>query len=276
MVNVNDPQEWLQLAVNAGDEFLVTVARFLPKLIGAIAILVVGWLAAKLLRRITNKVLSSTGFLAVFDTHGINASLRKAGVSSTLGDFVAAFVFWATIILSVVSATETLGWSILSSTLRDLLTYAPHLVGGVIVLVLALVLSNPVTAFVGSMLSELNVPFKDSAARLAGWLVVVLGVFLAIDQIGIDLTFLTANIHLVVAGVIAAFVLSFGIGCKGVVANLVAGFYTRQIFQEGQEVFIGKQKAKVKSLNEVSVVFETEKGDLIVPNNQLLTKSDEA
>ena len=276
MVNVIDPQEWLQLAVNAGDEFLVTVARFLPKLIGAIAILVVGWLAAKLLRRITNKVLSSTGFLAVFDTHGINASLRKAGVSSTLGDFVAAFVFWATIILSVVSATETLGWSILSSTLRDLLTYAPHLVGGVIVLVLALVLSNPVTAFVGSMLSELNVPFKDSAARLAGWLVVVLGVFLAIDQIGIDLTFLTANIHLVVAGVIAAFVLSFGIGCKGVVANLVAGFYTRQIFQEGQEVFIGKQKAKVKSLNEVSVVFETEKGDLIVPNNQLLTKSDEA
>jgi hypothetical protein len=142
--------------------------------------------------------------------------------------------------------------------------------------VLALLVSKPAKAFVSSLLSELNVPFRDSAARLTGWLVVVIGVFLAIDQIGIDLTFLTANIHLVVAGIVAAFVLSFGIGCKGVVANLVAGFYTRQIFQEGQEVFIGKQKAKVKSLNEVSVLFEREKGDLVVPNNQLLSKSDEA
>jgi hypothetical protein len=264
------------MAVNAGDEFFATVARFLPKLIGAIAILVVGWLAAKLLRRITKKLLSWTGLPAIFETHGINESFRKAGVKATFGDFVAAVVFWVTIILSVVSATETLGWPVVSSTLRDLLAWVPHLLGGFIVLVLALLVSKPVTAFVSSLLSELNVPFKESAARLTGWLAVVLGAFIAIEQIGIDLTFLTANIHLVVAGLVAAFVLSFGIGCKGVVANLVAGFYTRQIFQEGQEVFIGKQKAKVKSLNEVSVVFETEKGDLIVPNNQLLTKSDEA
>lgn len=276
MMNLVDPQEWLQLAVNAGDEFLTTVARFLPNLIGAIAILVVGWLAAKLLRRITKKLLSWTRLPAIFDSHGIDESFRKAGVNATCGDFVAAFVFWVTMILSIVSATETMGWSIASNTLRDLLAYAPHILGGVIVLVLALLVSRPVNAFVSSLLSEINVPFKDSAARIAGWLVVVLGVFLAIEQIGIDLTFLTANIHLVVAGVVAAFVISFGIGCKGVVANLVAGFYTRQIFEEGQEVFIGRQKAKVKSLNEVSVVFETEKGDLIVPNNQLLSKSDGA
>ncbi len=276
MANLIDPQDWLQIAVNAGNEFLTTVARFLPKLFGAIAILMVGWLAAKLLRRITKKLLSWTGVLAIFDTHGINESFRKAGVNATFGDFVAAFVFWVTLILTVVSATETLGWTVVSSTLRDLVAYGPHLLGGVLVLVLALLMSRPVNAFVSSVLSELNVPFRESAARITGGLVVVLGIVLAIDQIGIDLTFLTANIHLVVAGLVAAFVVSFGIGCKGIVANLVAGFYTRQIFQEGQEVFIGKQKAKVKSLNEVSVVFETEKGDLIVPNNQLLTKSDEA
>ncbi len=266
----------MQVAVNAGNEFLATVARFLPKLVGAIAILVVGWLAAKLLRRISKKLLSWTGLLAVFDTHGIDESFRKAGVKGTLGDFIAAFVFWVTMVLSVVSATEILGWPVVSSTLRDLLAYAPHLLGGIIVLVLAMLVSKPVAAFVSSLLSALDVPFKESAARLAGWLVVVVGIFLAVEQIGIDLTFLTANIHILVAGLVAALVLSFGIGCKGVVANLVAGFYTRQIFQEGQEVFIGKQRAKVKSLNEVSVVFETEKGDLVVPNNQLLTKSGEA
>jgi hypothetical protein len=276
MVNLVDPQDWLQLAVSAGDEFFVTVARFLPKLVGAIAILVVGWFAASLLRRITKKLLSWSGLLAMLRTHGIDESFHKAGIKGTFGDFVAAFVFWTIIILSIVSATETLGWTVASSMLRDLLAYAPRLLGGALVLVLALLVSKPTRAFVGSILSELNVPFKDSAARLSGWLVVVLGVFIAIDQVGIDLTFLTANIHLVVAGFVAAFVLSFGFGCKSTVANLIAGYYTRQIFQEGQEVFIGKQRAKVKSLNEVSVVFETEKGDLIVPNNQIMTKSDEA
>ena len=140
-------------------------------------------------------------------------------------------------ILSVVSATEALGWPVVSSTLRDLLAYAPHLLGGVIVLLLALLVAKPAGAILSSLLSALNMPFKESAERLTGWLVILIGVLLAIDQIGIDLTFLTANIHIVVAGVVAAFVLSFGIGCKGVVANLVAGLYTRQIFQEGQKIF---------------------------------------
>ena len=275
-MNIMGPQDWLQIVVNAGNEFLATAARFLPKLIGAMAILVVGWLAAKLLRSITKKLLSWTGLLAILDTQGVDESFHKAGVNATFGDFIAAFVFWTTMILSAVSATETLGWPVVSSTLRDLLAYAPHFLGGAILLVLALLVSKPVAAFVSSLLSALDVPFKESAARLAGWSVVVVGIFLAIEQIGIDLTFLTANIYIVVAGLVATLVLSFGMGCKGVVANLVAGFYTRQIFQEGQEVFIGKQRAKVKSLNEVSVIFETEKGDLVVPNNQILTKSNEA
>jgi small-conductance mechanosensitive channel len=101
----------------------------------------------------------------------------------------------------------------------------------------------------------------------------ILGVIVATTQLGIDLSFLTANIHLLVAGIIAFLAISLGLGSRTIAANLLAGFYTKQIFETGQEVFIANQKAKVKSVNDVCVIFTTEKGELVVPNERLMSKA---
>ena len=82
--------------------------------------------------------------------------------------------------------------------------------------------------------------------------------------------FLNNNITIFISGFVAIVALSMGLGTRSIAANLVAGYYIRKLFKEGQEVVLCGVKGKIKRINNINVVIEAESEELAVPNNEII------
>ena len=88
--------------------------------------------------------------------------------------------------------------------------------------------------------------------------------------LGLDVTIITANITLIIAGVVAILVLSLGLGSRTAAANLINGYYTKQLFKKGATVNLSGFKGKVKEVNSVAIILESNEGEIIIPNEAAL------
>ena len=75
-----------------------------------------------------------------------------------------------------------------------------------------------------------------------------------------------------IGGFVAIVALSMGLGARSIAANLIAGYYIRTLFKEGQDVELCGVKGKITRINNINVVLKTKSGELIVPNNKIIEK----
>jgi hypothetical protein len=263
----NNMQEVL---LSAADSFFSTFAGYVPSIIGALAIFIIGLIISSVLRGTTKKVLDWTGFSRATDKAELNSSLQKVGIKKTLSGMLAALVYWIVFLIFLTAAFETLGLQIVVTTLNDLIAYLPNVIIAAITIVLALLLGRFVKGLVLAGLEQLNISFGGVVASIAEVFVVLFGAAIAASQLGLDVTIITANVTLIIAGVIAVLVLSLGLGSRTAAANLVNGYYTKQIFKKGSTVNLGGYRGKIKEVNNVAVVLEVNGEEIIIPNEEAL------
>ena len=94
---------------------------------------------------------------------------------------------------------------------------------------------------------------------------ILLVVVTAINKLGIDTALLNNTIILLIAGLIAGAALSFGLGARSAVANLIAAHYLQSVVRVGLHVKLGHIQGKVVAMTPVSIVLETEEGRVVIP-----------
>lgn len=259
-----------------GAEFISAAESVLPRLVGAALLLALGWIVSRILRRVTVKLFGWSRVASLVDRSGLSESLERAGIGARLGELVGAFVSFLVFLVFLSAAADVMGWTVVSETLAMLTAYVPNLLAAGLILALALIVSRPAHAFFQALLGELDVPFAAGVASGARGAILIAGSFVALRQIGIDTRFLDSNVYMVVAGAVLVVALPLALGARLVVSNLVSGLYVRRLYRSGQEVCLGDRKATVKSINEVSVVFESDNGDVYVPHSQLISRGYQA
>ena len=276
MQTPDSTRQWMDMFIGLGRELYEAILSFAPSFVGALSLLLLGWLVGRFARRLTVKLLNWSRISELVNRGGLSESLQRAGLKGSFADLVGSFIYFVVFLLFISAASDVLGWSAVSDTLQSLMAYVPNLLAAVLILVLAVIISRPVQAFFETFLVGLDVPFHRGVARFVRGAILVAGAFVALRQIGIDTRFLDSNVYMVVAGAVLVVALPLALGARPVVANLMSGFYIRRLYSPGQQVCLGQRKAVVKTINEVSVVFDSEEGDIHVPHSQLITKGYQA
>ncbi len=253
MVSFSDA---LDRAVTGMGERLV---EHLPQLLGALVLLLAGWLLARLLRLTARRAVALLDTLVARSTG--QASWRIARSAKLIG----TLVYWVVLLFFVAAATRTLGLQTFTDWLGRLLEQLPSLAAGLLIIAVGYLLSGFVAELVRAAASTLPAAQRTALARVAQGATLMVALLVGADQIGLKVTWI-AILAMVLLGTAAGGVgIAVSLGARAYVANLIGAHYLRQSLQLGQRVRVAGHEGRIVALTATSLVLETADGRVMLP-----------
>lgn len=235
------------------------VLAHLPNLLGALALLLVGWLLARALRLLTRR---GAGLLDALIARGTGRTQWQIGRSAAV---LGGVVYWVVLIFFVAAATQTLGLQTFTDWLARLLDHLPTLTAGLLIIVAGWMLSGFVGELVQATVTALPAAQRAALARVAQGATLVIALLVGADQIGLKVTWIAILAVVVAATVLGGVTLAASLGARGFVSNLIGAHYLAQSLRVGQRVRVAGHEGRIVDLTATSLVLETAEGRVMLP-----------
>ncbi len=259
---MNETKQLGEAVKSSGAAIMDAVVTYLPSILGAVLLLLAGWVIARLLRAVTVRsvLLLDTLLSRATKTAGVER-LRMARSSTMLG----AIVFWIVLLFFVTAATHVLGLQSFTQWLARLLDYLPTLAAGVLIVVAGYVVSRFLADLVRATATHLAPPQRNALARVAQGVVLVTAILVGADQIGIQVTFIAILVGAIVAAAVGGVTIAVSLGARDYVSNLIGAHYLRQAFEVGQRIRVAGHEGRILEVTVTSVILETDDGRVALP-----------
>ena len=260
--------DWAEHMTQSFATSVSDVMSFLPTLFEAGLLLLLGFLLAKLVGLAVTRLLQLFGLDRLLGRTAIQTLLERSGTKKQISEILGVTGFWVIFLLFLISASKTVGLAIVSEGLTSLAYYIPKVGIAILILILGLMAANFVRELILLACSTAGIvqgAIVAQAFYVAGILLVIVT---AINELGIDTGLLNNTIILLVAGLIAGAALSFGLGSRSAVSNLIAAHYLQSVVRVGVKVRMGPIQGTVVAMTPVSVILETEEGRVVIPASQ--------
>lgn len=260
---MDDLSSWLADFRMTLGESLRGLAGYLPYLIAAILLLLVGWLVARGLKALFVRLGNAMNRLLERISQPVGG--RRLRLSQAVISLIANVIFWVVILLFAAMAARVGRLDAFTAWLDRIVAYLPTLVAGGLIALVGYLVSTLVRDVVAAAVASTGSQQSELFGLAAQTAVFLSAVVIGLDQIGIDVTFLITLLAIIVGGVLLSIVFAFGFGAREFVGNLIAAHQVHQTLQPGLIVDVGGQQGQVLEITATSVVLVTEKGRLIVP-----------
>jgi hypothetical protein len=210
---------WNELIVDPIRQMLTKILAYLPILLGALIILIVGWIVAKVIRRLVNWLLTTIRFDTMADKAGVSEILSKGDLKITAGEVVSGLVYWLVIIMVLVMTVNALGLPNTSDVLASLFAYIPNVIAALLVLVVAMFLASFVSGIVRIAAGNAKLPKPELLAGISRWAIIIFALTIALAQLGIATLLVTTTFNIILGGIVLALALAFGLGGKDAAAR---------------------------------------------------------
>ncbi|HBG28424.1 MAG: hypothetical protein A2Y10_11000 [Planctomycetes bacterium GWF2_41_51] len=211
--------EWNALIIEPVRQMLTRIMAYLPVLLGALIILIVGWIVAKTIRRLVDWLLKAVRFDMLADKAGTSEILRKGNMDVSARRLVSGIVYWLIIIMVLVMTVDALGLPKASDVLASLFAYIPKVIAALLVLIVAMFLANFISGIVRTAAGNANLPKPEILAAISRWAIIIFAVTIALEQLGIAPLLVTATFNIILGGIVLALALAFGLGGKDAAAK---------------------------------------------------------
>lgn len=198
-----------------------TLLAFLPNVILAVVIFVLGWAAGVIIGRAITHVINVLKLDSALNKAGLNTLSQKTGVNISVAGFIGGVVKWAMIVAFSVASAEILGLTQITQLLRDILVYIPNVIVAAIALIIAALLGEFVAKLVSHSAQGVGVK-GGMAAHVAKWAIIIVGgVFPALTQLRIAQGLVEVLFTGVVFALSLALGLAFGLGGRDAAAKAI-------------------------------------------------------
>ena len=184
------------------------VATFVPKLLGFLAILLIGYFVCKLLARVIDGLLERIGFDRWVERGALKTALDRSRFDAS--DIVATIVFWSAFLFVLQLAFGLFGDNPISDLITGLIAYLPNVFVAVIILVISFALAKVVTEVLSAVLGGATA--GSAIAKGAGIAVIVVGVFAALNQLEIAPEIVNGLFYALLAVLVGSAIVAFGGG----------------------------------------------------------------
>ncbi|MBY0490972.1 MAG: hypothetical protein K2R93_14105 [Gemmatimonadaceae bacterium] len=201
------------------------LGEFVPALFGALVILFAGYLVAKVVEKGTARLLRRMRFNQLLERGGVLQAVERSGSHLNPAKVLANLLFWVVMFAVLLIAASAIGLDSLANVFTELMSYIPSVIAAIVIIILGIVLGG----FVGGLIMA-------SAGGLHGgpWLartgragVIVLAVFMALQELGIATDIVTTAFAILFGAVALALALSFGLGNRELAAEITRDWYER-------------------------------------------------
>ena len=185
-----------------------TVLVFVPKLLGFLLILVIGYFVAKAISRVLNSLLERVGFDRLVERGGLKQALSRSRFDAS--DILAKIVFWAIFLFVLQLAFGVFGPNPISDLIQGVIAFLPRVFVAILILVIAAALAKAVSELAGAALG--TVPGGQMMAKGAGVAILVIGVFAALNQLRIAPEIVNGLFYALLAIIVGSAIVAIGGG----------------------------------------------------------------
>lgn len=264
-------ESWTQSLLAAMSALWGKISSFIPNLIGALVVVIIGFVVARLLNALLSKLLAKLGLDRLVQGSGLNKQLARVGIKIPLSALIGRIVYWFILLIFLVSALESLGLERVSATLDVLALYVPKMFAAAIVLLAGILLAQLLNTLVAGAAEGVGLEYAAALGRLAQGLVIIISISVAIAQLEIRAELLNYVVVIVLLTAGLAVALAVGLGCRDLIGQIIAGIYVREMFRLGQKVSIDGMQGTIEEIGIVKTVLQNEQGELLyIANRNLL------
>jgi hypothetical protein len=224
---MNEISNWGEAALTSVAAALALFLAAVPRVIGFLLILIIGWFIANLIARLVAGLLRRVNFNSLADRSGLTGFVAGMGVETDASGFIALIVKWFVRLIALVVAFDALGLPAVSGVLRTFLLWIPNLVVGVLVLVIGGLLANAAAGLVRGSAAKAGIGNANLLASIAKAAVWIFAIVVAVNQIGVATTLVNTLFMGVVGAAALALGLAFGMGGRDTARQIVDGWYAR-------------------------------------------------
>lgn len=269
--------DWKTVLNDTYEDFFRVLAESLPQFIGAFALLILGWVIARVLRTLAHKII-----------HGFDAMLLRTGKNRPLGasqlksyaHWIGNIIFWSVLLFFVAASSNLLQWKVLSDLASTILAYLPNLLTGLLIILAGFSLSGFARSATTSAAHSAGIGQANLLATLAQFAIIFTAIVIGVEQLGINIAFLTTALIVIIGVLLSGIALAFGLGAKEYVANIIAVQVARKHYRSGQQLKISDITGELLEITATTIVLDTENGKATIPakfiNNhicEILTES---
>lgn len=215
-------QSWADVVANPLLEVWSGFAAFVPTLVGAIIILIVGLLVAAGLGALVEKILEAIKLDTMLKKLGIEPYFERAGMQLKGAKFVGRLVYWFITVVFILAAADALRLTALSGFLTEVLAYIPNVVAAILIMLAAVVIGHALRRLVTASILGAKLHAGEFLGTFTWWVVVIFGFFAALVQLQVAVTVINALVTGLIAMLALAGGLAFGLGGKDYAAYLIS------------------------------------------------------
>ena len=248
-----------------------------PKVVAAVAVMVVGYIVAKLVAGFVATLSEKLGLQRAADRSGLSTSMKHGGVTRTIPQIIGTIVFWLLMCVFLVASFDILNLPGITGAIERVMAYIPKVLVATVLVVVGLLLSAFIRGVVATSTDRVGITYSQQLATGCYYILALMTFIAAFEQLEIKFELLNYAILIAFGAVAVALGLSFGLGGRDVMSGILCGYYLRQRFQSGDLVKVAGFEGTVRDVGPVATVIETDEDGLLnrhsIPNHRMLTEA---
>jgi len=214
-------QTWAETTTLALQDLWQGFLTFIPTLIGALIVFIIGWFISVGIGKLISEVLTRIKFNQLFERAGWKQALEKAELKVNAAEFVGAIVKWVLVIVFLLAAIEILGFVQFAAFLKSVLAYLPNVIVAALIFVVTVIVVDIVEKIVRAGVEGVKVGYGHLVSVIIKWSIWIFAILAILHQLGIARTFMETLFTGFVAMLVIALGIAFGLGGKEVAAEFL-------------------------------------------------------
>lgn len=244
---------------NAGTKIII----YIPRLLIAAIVLIIGFLTARLVKAVIIRFVKGLDNLwhKLIVREEFTEVQHRYPPTKVIGEIS----FWLIILFFASMAADILGLTVFVSWISQVVSFFPLLIAGLIIIVAGIILSSLVSDLVASAASSAGATQAELLGRVTQVIILITAIVIGVDQVGIDITFLSVIAAILLSSTLGAVAIAFGIGAKKHVENIISGHNVRRRYRTGDTVKVRDIEGKIMKIGSTGIVIDSADGQVSIP-----------
>jgi len=216
--------DWYEITSRALESLWYGFLGFIPSLVGALIVFIIGWFIAVGIGKLIAEVLIRIKFNQIFETGNWKKVLEKAEVKISPAGFIGEIVKWVLLIVFLMAAVEILGFDRFADFLTDVVGYLGNVVVAALIFVVAAILADLLAKVIVAATESAKFEYSHLTGDIVRWSIWVFAILAILYQLGVAPELIQTLLSGIIWVFVISFGLSFGLGGKDAATEIIDTF----------------------------------------------------
>lgn len=221
---MGDISKWTELFFASLQATTSAIMAALPALFGALFVFLGGLFMAKLLNKGLSKLLKKARFDQLAERIQLSSFLEKANIKKTPSELMGKMAYWLVMLLVITTASDILGWTVISKEISKLISYLPTLFSAIVLFVIGGFAAGLVRDIIKGATASLGIGAGKIISQIVYYMIFIIISLTALQQAGIDTSIISSNLFIILGAIMGSAAIAYGFASRDILANILAAF----------------------------------------------------